>query len=107
MEASVPRMLKLEWLNRGGILIRRINSERIAEDPRIKYYYVNIEEKESQFQHLAWQSFMWKPHPETIGDGIPREEMQVHWTAQNVHHLHHNSKIQLKQEDLLMQISPR
>lgn len=87
----------MEWINRGGVLIRRINSERIAEDPHIKYY-LHAEEQEKQ----VWQSFTWTPQP----IGSPDEEMKVHWTEKVVQHLHH-ATYQLKQEDVLMQISPR
>lgn len=102
----------MEWINRGGVLVRRINSERIAEDPRLKYFLTH------EMNEIEWQqAFIWTPQPVVSPDATPIASAAeaaappeaVHWTDKVVQHLHHtpaDASI-VAQKDVLMQISPR
>ena len=82
----------LQWVNRGGILVRRINSERIAEDPRIK-------SKLDRTQFNLEQTFSWTP---PTNDQL---DEKVHWTERVRQHWKQTNSIQ--QMDVLMEVSSK
>lgn len=92
--------MEVQWINRGGILVRRINSERIAEDPRIKAFL-----SDSINTNLVNETFIWTP-PIPKASDEETDPAKLPWTERVKQHFN-QTIFQLQPQDVIMQVSPR